>query len=219
MPGCCIRTFKHHHPQESLSCLHPSNWSELLPFTVVITLFLFKAVKLALAYLTAVAFSHLKKVEHMRTSRWFSGKESACHAGDTGSISGSGGNTHALHYPFLKTPMDWRASRATVRGVAKESDTTEWLSTKPKEFPGWNQKPASVQRARKLKNEADHSRLVGGNLEGSHKPSLSWPLQEEWISRTNHQTPKILSWALNWVRSCMLFRWSTQYLTFSRLCP
>ena len=45
-------------------------------------------------------------------------------AEDTGSIPGSGrslgeGNGNPFQYSFLKTPMDRRARRATVHGVAK----------------------------------------------------------------------------------------------------
>ena len=55
----------------------------------------------------------------MGLSRWLSGKESACQAGDTGSIPGSGkspgeGNGN----PFLGNPMDRGAWQATVHGVA-----------------------------------------------------------------------------------------------------
>ena len=43
--------------------------------------------------------------------RWFSGKESACNAGDVGSIPGSGrspgeGNGNPLQYSCLENPMD-----------------------------------------------------------------------------------------------------------------
>ena len=60
-----------------------------------------------------------------------SSKESACNAGDLGSIPGSGSfsreeNGYRLQYPCLGNPVDRGAGRATVHGVA-ESDTTEWL--------------------------------------------------------------------------------------------
>ena len=52
------------------------------------------------------------------------GKESACSAGDLGSIPGSGrspgeGNGSSLQYLCLENSMDRRAWRATVYGVAK----------------------------------------------------------------------------------------------------
>ena len=52
------------------------------------------------------------------------GKESACNAGDLGSISGSGrspGGEHGnpLQYFCLENPMDGGAWRATVHEVAK----------------------------------------------------------------------------------------------------
>ena len=63
------------------------------------------------------------------------GKESACNAGDQGSISElgrstRGGNGNILQYFCKENPMDRRAWKATVRGVGwsgghKESDTTE----------------------------------------------------------------------------------------------
>ena len=50
-------------------------------------------------------------------------------AGNVGLIPGSGrslgeGNGNPLQYSCLGTPMDKGAWRATVHGVAKESDTT-----------------------------------------------------------------------------------------------
>ena len=52
------------------------------------------------------------------------GKESACRAGDPGSIPGSGrspgeGNGNPLQYSCLKNTVDRRAWPATVYGVAK----------------------------------------------------------------------------------------------------
>jgi len=52
------------------------------------------------------------------------GKESACDAGDSGSIPGSGrslaeGNGCPLQYSYLENPMVRRVCQATVHGVAK----------------------------------------------------------------------------------------------------
>src|SRR5574339_1058885 len=52
------------------------------------------------------------------------GKESACNAGDWGSIPGSGrspgeGNGNPLQYSCLENPMDGEAWWATVHGVAQ----------------------------------------------------------------------------------------------------
>ena len=51
-------------------------------------------------------------------------KESACNAGDLGSILGLGrspgeGNSNPLHYSCLGNPMDRGAWQATVYGVAR----------------------------------------------------------------------------------------------------
>ena len=61
-------------------------------------------------------------------------KESVCSAGDAGLIPGQGrcpgeGNGNLPQYFRLGNPMDKGAWRTTARGVAKESDTTEQLST------------------------------------------------------------------------------------------
>ena len=61
------------------------------------------------------------------------GKESACNAGDLGSIPESGrasgeGNGNPLQYSCLENSMDRRAWWATVHGMARESDTTYGLN-------------------------------------------------------------------------------------------
>ena len=60
------------------------------------------------------------------------GKETACNAGDPGSIPGSGrspgeGNGDPLQYSCLENPMDRGAGDYSPWGH-KESDTTEWLT-------------------------------------------------------------------------------------------
>ena len=61
------------------------------------------------------------------------GKESACSAGDLGSIPGSGrspgeGNGNPLQYSCLENPMDRGAWQTTVHGVARVGHD---LATKP----------------------------------------------------------------------------------------
>ena len=56
-------------------------------------------------------------------------KNLLANAGDTSSIPGLGrypeeGNGNPFHYSCLGNPMDRGAWRATVHGVAKESDRT-----------------------------------------------------------------------------------------------
>ena len=60
-------------------------------------------------------------------------QESACSAGDLDSIPGLGrspgeGSGNRLQYSCLENFMERGAWRATICGVAKESDTTEWLT-------------------------------------------------------------------------------------------
>ena len=60
------------------------------------------------------------------------GKESACNAGDVGSVPGSGwssgeGNGNPLQHSCLENSMDREAWWATIHGVMK-LDTDEWLT-------------------------------------------------------------------------------------------
>ena len=60
------------------------------------------------------------------------GKESACNAGDLGSVPGSGtcpggGYGNSLQYSCLENPMDPGACQTTNCGGHKELDTTEGL--------------------------------------------------------------------------------------------
>ena len=66
----------------------------------------------------------VKQFAHKYFSGGSSDKESACNAGDPGSIPGSGrspggGNGYPLWYSHLRNPMDRGAWCATVHGVAK----------------------------------------------------------------------------------------------------
>ena len=62
------------------------------------------------------------------------GKESACYAGDLGSIpslgrSPEGGNGCPLQHSCLENPMDTGAWQATVHSVAKSQTQMKQLST------------------------------------------------------------------------------------------
>ena len=62
--------------------------------------------------------------DNMWLPQWLIGKESACTAGDVGSIPGWGrspgeGNDNPLQYSCLENPMDRGARWATVHGVTK----------------------------------------------------------------------------------------------------
>ena len=60
----------------------------------------------------------------IRLPWWLSGKESACNAGDPGSIPGlerspGGGHGNPLQYSCLENPMDGGAWQATAHGVSQ----------------------------------------------------------------------------------------------------
>ena len=60
---------------------------------------------------------------------WFSAKESACNAGDMGSIPGSGrspgeGHGNPPQYSCLGNPVDRGSWQVIVHGVVKELETT-----------------------------------------------------------------------------------------------
>ena len=73
-------------------------------------------------------------------------KESACNAGDPGSIPGLGGspgegNGNPLQYSFLENPMGRRAWQATVHGVTRVGHD---LVTKPLPYYIWGFPGGSV---------------------------------------------------------------------------
>ena len=93
-------------------------------------------------YLSTAAFQ-LVKARKLGINTPFptgsSGKESACNAGDWGSIPGLGRypgewNDNPLQYSCLGNPMDRGAWQAPVHGVT-ESDMTESLTLSPCQYP------------------------------------------------------------------------------------
>ena len=61
-------------------------------------------------------------------------KESACNAGDLGSIPGlgrspSGGHGNPLQYSYIENPMNRGSWQATVHGITKELHMTKQLSS------------------------------------------------------------------------------------------
>ena len=82
---------------------------------------------------------HVQLRSRLGLPRWFSGKESTCQSGDTGSIPGpgrspGGGHGKPLQYSCLENPMDGGAWRAAVHGVTQSQTRlsslahTQWLS-------------------------------------------------------------------------------------------
>ena len=89
---------------------------------------------------------------------WFSNKESACNAGDTGdsgSIPGSGrapggGNGNPFQYSCLENPMDRGAWWAAVHGVAKSQIRLKQLSTHTRSYSEKAMAPHSSTLAWKI---------------------------------------------------------------------
>ena len=77
-----------------------------------------------LRFMGSQRVGHVWATEMNWTELKSNGKESACSAGDPGSILGSGrslgeGNGNPVQYSCLENPMDRGAWQATVHGVAK----------------------------------------------------------------------------------------------------
>ena len=69
-------------------------------------------------------FYKLSEYIHVGRPHWLSSKESACNAGDAGTIprlerSPEGGHSNPLQFSCLEKPMDRGASWATIHRVAK----------------------------------------------------------------------------------------------------
>ena len=82
-------------------------------------------------------------------------KESACNAGDPGSIPASGrcpgeGNGNPLQYSCLENSMDRGAWQATVHGVANCWDTIEQLTLSPFHYRGLSVSSNSFSASVKL---------------------------------------------------------------------
>ena len=76
-------------------------------------------------------YKYVKNVDFPRSSV---GKESACNAGDLGSVPGLGrspgeGNGNPLQYSCLENPMDIGAWQATVHGVKRVGHDLETKAT------------------------------------------------------------------------------------------
>ena len=145
---------------------------------------------------------------HHRLPQWLSGKESACSAGDAGSIPGSGrcpgeGNGSPLQSSCLESPMDSGAWPATVWG-GKGLDTHEWLNSNRDDRTKRSQKQRQVlygvtfmwnlnmtQMNLSMKQKQDHSRgeQTGGCKGGWGGRGAVWegevhrcrPLYMGWI--------------------------------------
>ena len=112
---------------------------------------------------------------------WFSGKESACNAGDAGLIPGLGrssgeANGKPLQNFCLDNPTDRGAWRATVRGIGK-SRTRQQLSR---------------QGARFLCVESVYRKLPATFLFTSSKEKLS--KNKQWVMRSRNEESRNKAW-------------------------
>ena len=101
-------------------------------------------------------------------------KESACNAGDLGSIPGSGrspgeGNGNSFQYSCLGNPMDRGAWRATVHGVARRRHD---IATKPPPPPGNLQTFRMVLKQKMLWAGAHAQEDLGRTTALSSTPAL-----------------------------------------------
>ena len=113
----CLTLIVNLSPWLQLGLLNPQNISTGRSLSVYLLL----SVPVVLAYLLNLLLLRLRLMDFTGSS---DGKESACNAGDPGSILGSGkspgeGNGNPLQYSYLESSMDRGAWRSTVHGVAK----------------------------------------------------------------------------------------------------
>ena len=120
-------------------------------------------------------------------------QESACSAGDLGSIPGSGrspgeGNDNPLQYSCLENPMDRGAGQATVHGVARDRHD---LATKPPAAPA-----AAAAAAKWLQSCLTLCDPTDGSPPGSPVPGILQARTLEWVAisfsnTTSTSTPQI----------------------------
>ena len=134
----------------------------------------------------------------MHPARWLSGKESACQAGDTGSISGLGrspgeGNGNPL-YLFLPGKSHWQRS---LQGYSpwghKESDTAEQLNNSNNRqigiflFGNWDDSESSISDDFKVGFEWKQSRCPLTEICPVFEPDRCSPKGKPW-DQSNHIT-------------------------------
>ena len=110
------------------------------------------------------------------------GKESACNAGDPGSIPGLGrspgeGNGNPLQYSCLENLMDRGAWRATVHGVTK---SRTWLSDFTFHFP------LSFLPHKRCVGEGNGNPLQYSCLE-NHMDGGAWWATVHWVAKSQTQ--------------------------------
>ena len=136
------------HNTKPLLAFPASFWSSLLAFPYKIqsksipTIFFFKSnvcdffITISCIVTTHCPFKPETK-SHLGFPRWLNGKESACNAGDAGSIPGSGrwqlgeGNGNSFQYSCLGNPKDRGAWWTTVHRVAKSQTRLSYWAQKP----------------------------------------------------------------------------------------
>ena len=101
---------------------------------------------------------------------WLSGKASACQAGDTGSIPGSGRSpgeekSNLLQHSCVGNPMKRGAWRTTVHGVAKSRTR---LSNRTTICRTGNKKPCPVKWSRSFLTPGKASRCPTQSAFGEH---------------------------------------------------
>ena len=93
-------------------------------YNLVIHCLIYHSLNGILTNLTVYFFNFMEEILRLGFPGDSDGKESACNAGDLGSIPGSGrspgeGNGYPLQYSCLENPMDRGPWQATVHGVTK----------------------------------------------------------------------------------------------------